>query len=353
MKTANGRISWVDVLKGMGIHLIYLVHLPGMTGNFNLFFMLMAVPLFFFAGGMTASSGLEKPFGAFLLDKARRILWPYLLFGLLTMAVRLATMENATLGDVIGWSKQLLLGRRNSLFAASLWFLPCYFCLTVLYYLLRKLLRRQSVLLCAAAALSVVFRLCFDGPVLPWGLDYAGRYLFYYALGNALLPQLERLRHGGLPRWGKPVLAVAFAGAAGLNLLFYLYGRGYLPGLAGLTLGYVGQVAELALMTWAGVFCLVGLAMVLAPLPKLARLGQASLLLCCTESITKLIVPVAFEAVGLQLHYETPMQGLLCSALFLAVAYYGLAKPILAYFPWATGRSAKITQQTGKESVTI
>ena len=337
----------------MGIYLIYLVHLPGMSGNFNLFFSVIVIPLFFFASGLTARAGAQKPLGEFVKAKVLRILWPYLLFGGITLLVKLVATEGAVLGDVIGWAKQLVVGRRNGLFAPALWFLPCFFLLSILYELLRRYLPGgKKLLVPVCCVLSLAARLAFDGPVLPWGADYALRYLFYYMLGDLLAQPLEKLRRGECALWVKLAAGAVFCGCGGLNLLFYLYGRGYIPGLFGVQLGFVGQVIEIFCMAMAGLCCVVPLAMLAAPVQGLARLGRATLILCCTETITKTLVPAFFEAIGLTMRYETPLLGLVCTAIFLAAGYYALARPILSYFPWATGRF-KNDRNTGKESVAI
>ncbi|MEG0803895.1 MAG: acyltransferase family protein, partial [Pygmaiobacter sp.] len=257
MKLPTERIAWIDVLKGLGIYLIYVVHLPGNTGNFNLFFMIFAVPLFFFAGGLTAQRSKERPFRVFLRDKTQKILIPYFAFGLLTMAVRMIVLPESKLGELIGWTKQLALGRRNNLFAASLWFLPCYFCVTLLYHGLQRVLKNQWLLLGVCTVLSLAVRFSIDAPLLPWGLDSAVRYLFYYALGDVLITPIERARNDGLNRGEKLIFAAVTGGVLWLNLLNYLYGRGYIPGLFGVTLDFNGQVIELIGMALVGLYAVV------------------------------------------------------------------------------------------------
>lgn len=338
-QNAGGRIAWVDALKGIGIYLIYLIHLPGMSGNFNLFFMIIAVPLFFFAGGLTAGSGHSWPFGQFVLLKAQRILWPYFLFGGLSIAVKLVSVENAVLGDVIGWGKQLVWGMRNHLFAPALWFLPCYFLLNVFYeFLYRYLPGKKPVFIAVCCVISGTTRLLVDEPLLPWGADYALRYLFYYMAGELLAEPLEKLRCGKAKRGVFLAVGVTVLLSAAYCLVNYLYGRGYLPGLFHITLAYPGQVAELFAMALTGIVCLTALAMALANLPVLQAIGQCTLVLCCTETITKTLVPALFEAIGLTMHYETPLLGLCSAAIFLAAAYFAIARPVASYLPWAIGR---------------
>lgn len=350
MQPQTQRIAWVDVLKGIGIYLIYVVHLPGALGNFNVALMVFAVPLFFFAGGLTDRFSRARSWKEFLRRRAQRILIPYVAFGVATMLVRVLVDEDKSLGNLITWAKELLLGRRNHIFAVALWFLPCYFVMTLCYRALRQLLKKRWLILLVCAGVSLTVRLFIESwEPLPWSIDSAGRYLFYYALGDALFAPLEAIRAGGAKRWQTAVFYLLGAGSVGLFLLGYIYGRGYLPSLVGVELPFAGQVAELIGMALVGLYTALLLAFALQTVPGLARLGQASLLLCCTESMVKLVLPLAFETVGLTILYDEPVYCLLSAALFVAAAYWAMARPVQAYLPWMMGRFSQKISRPGKD----
>ena len=334
----NNRISWIDTLKGIGIYLIYVVHLPNNVGKFNMFFMLFAVPLFFFSGGLTDRLSTITSYKDFVIKKAKQILIPYFVFGVLTGVVRLIIIPDTQLGDIIVWGKELIIARRNDLFAPSLWFLPCYFVLVCIYRALKTLIKNNKLLLIACLVISIIARYTIDGPVVPWGIDYAMRYLAYYAIGVNVYPLVERMKSGNISIINKIIFSFITLSAFSLLLINYLYGIGYIPSLLGITLTHPGKVAETIYMTVVGLYCVTIVSIILSRLNFFAAIGRVSLLLCCGESITKLITPVIFEVFGLTLHYESPMQGLLCCALFIIIAYYFIALPVEKYFPEAVGK---------------
>ena len=334
----KNRISWIDTLKGIGIYLIYVVHLPNNVGKFNMFFMIFAVPLFFFSGGLTDSFSTITSYKDFVLKKAKQILIPYFIFGVLTGVVRLIIIPDTQLGDIILWGKELLIARRNDLFAPSLWFLPCYFILVCIYRGLKMFIKNNKLLLITCLVISIITRYTIDGPIAPWGIDYAMRYLAYYAIGVNVYSIVERIKLGKISIVNKIVFSFITLTAFSLLLINYLYGIGYIPSLLGITLNYQGKVTEIIYMTVVGLYCLTVVAIFLSRLPFFAAIGRVSLLLCCGESITKLITPVIFEVFGLTLHYESPMQGLLCCTLFIIIAYYFIALPVEKHFPEAVGK---------------
>ena len=207
------RFAWVDTAKGWGMLAIIVSHV--MTGHpISRWLYTFHVPLFFFLSGFLFRG--EKPWGAFLKGKVRRMVIPYFV-----LAVPIVLGEAAFYGGRRGFWEQVgemslgvLLQRRMW----PIWFLACLFLLELLAYWLVRLVRKPVLLAIAAlvmGALGVLYSRA-GLPVLPWNLDACFGVMPFFMAGyllkgnGKLLAFLERGKGRGL------LLAVLAAG----NLLF-------------------------------------------------------------------------------------------------------------------------------------
>lgn len=331
----NRRYGWVDVLRLLGIYCILIGHFSEYAGRFYPFVFAFHVPLFFFASGLMAGRGAARPVGEFVRRKAVRLLIPYAFYGAVCMLVHLIWMDGQ-LTDQVGYLRQLLLGVRNQLtFGQALWFLPCLFVQSVLYRLLMQAVphRRARFALCLAAGAAA--RLLMDAPVLPWGIDNAVRYLPYYALGDLLMPGLERLEAGEASRAEKIGFGLAAAAALAVCAAAYWLGPDslLLPLAAWPPLQLTaGVFLRAALMILAA----VAVAFVLQRVPSLCRLGRYTLTVCGLESALRSTLNAALKLLGLQLDYTNPYCVLLlCGALVWLGCRAGVW--LERYYPLAGG----------------
>ena len=139
------RYDWVDALKALGIFAIYLGHFGKAGGKFYLFVFEYHVPLFFFASGLFAASSKAKSIWEYTRDKFVRIMLPYFAFSMIHLVFTAVQYDyNAHQTTDALW--KILWGIRNKTPAAPLWFLPCMFVLSVLFFVLKKLLRYDVLL---------------------------------------------------------------------------------------------------------------------------------------------------------------------------------------------------------------
>lgn len=135
---AKRRVQWIDAVKGVGIMLVIVAHI-GPVGGSKLFWYLTYgfMPLFFVMAGFTSRPALG--YGTQIWKKAKRLLVPYIVYGLVLLAL------SSLLLDDTRFSRALvgLVYGRYSLFVGSpadeypllhacpalcpLWFLPCMF----------------------------------------------------------------------------------------------------------------------------------------------------------------------------------------------------------------------------------
>ncbi|MEG1011466.1 MAG: acyltransferase family protein [Ruthenibacterium sp.] len=330
------RYDWLDVMKLISIFFVYVVHYEGM-GRYGLLFLSLLVPCFFFCSGFTAFRHEKDAVLPFLCSKAQHIVWPYFAFGALSLAVRVLVFALPQ-GEIIAWIRRFLYGSRAACPVAALWFLPCLFCMAVLYHLLHKLVQNRALLLLLCFALSAAVKLIHEAPVLPWGIDMAGRFLIYYALGDAAhaLSAKKPLRAYRLPA-KLALLALTLVNGYLLYVHFY-FGNGYFASLVGVAQpSYLAVSAEQFLYALSGTWCVAVLAMLLQKLPGAARAGRCTLIFCGVEQVTKTLVPLALSAFGLTVSEAGGPAMLLQAAGMLVVAYYVFARPIASYLPWMTG----------------
>lgn len=347
----RARWGWLDVMKLLAIWLIYMTHYDGM-GRFGLLGQYSALGILFFASGFTAFTRREQPLGAFVKEKAARLLAPYFLFGVLTLVVRVFLFE-LSLGDMIDWMKRLVWGARNVCPVAAMWFLPCLFWMAFYYKVLQRLLKNRWVLLGASLLISAAVKFIHEGPVLPWGADMAGRFLIYYALGD-FASGLWREKGAALRRCVPAKAAGAALAAASFYVLYinFYYGLGYFPSLFGVQEASFAVLSAITfLYQCSAVVCAACLGLALQKIPLLCRMGRMTLVFCCTEQIVKVVLPLAFAAVGLALPDSGSQVGGAAMALqaagMLLAAYYGLAIPLAKYFPWMLGRFEKAREGEG------
>lgn len=124
MKTS--RLSWLDIMKGIGIILVVVGHISSNKIIFNWLYS-FHMPLFFFAAGWVYKKK------QFLIDIKRRIqtiVIPYFSFGLVVL-IYWQLIERKFRYSNMSFTKALLgllSGEYNYLdFNVHLWFLPCFF----------------------------------------------------------------------------------------------------------------------------------------------------------------------------------------------------------------------------------
>lgn len=182
------RLSWLDVLKGIGIILVVIGHIYSNQTIFNWLYS-FHMPLFFVAAGWVYK---EK---AIIIDVKRRIqtiVVPYFSFGLLIL-IYWQLIERRFRDSDIGFVESfigLFSGSYNNLeFNVHLWLLPCFFVTVVLFNVLVNLGGRK-IAYPVAALMSLIYIL-IPMPELFWGVNRVFKYIGFYALGVALARRIK------------------------------------------------------------------------------------------------------------------------------------------------------------------
>ena len=337
---ARERYNWLDIMKLIAIWLMDTTHYDGM-GRFGILGLYSVLGILFFSSGFTAFTRKDSPLLQFIKGKFISIMVPYFAFCFLTLAIR-AFMLEMSMGEMIAWTRGILSGVRNQVPLAAMWFLPCLFCMEIYYHVLTRLLKNRWLVLAVCAAISFWVKMVHEGPEYLWGVEVAGRYLIYYALGD-VFSHFWRSRQGrpfGLA--AKGVFAVVAAFSFYILYVNFYFGLTYFPSLAGMEEAPYWMLSLLTfLYQCSAVVCAMVLGFAFQQVPLLCAMGRMTLVLCGTEQIVKVLVPMAFEAIGLTIPAGGGAMMVLQAFGMMLVAYFCFAKPIQKYFPWMLGKFSK------------
>ncbi len=160
----------IDVLKGIGIICVIWAHL---RGYFAMEIYIFHMPLFFFLSGM-----FYRRKKGFVWSRFRSLVIPFLLY---SVAFGLVFWLQGGI-----WFKRV--HRMSLMFPSAIvgpaWFLLALFNISVVYYLLDRLIRRSWLLLAATFAIALVFY--FWHVNLPLDLRQSFYALPFYSMGRFL-----------------------------------------------------------------------------------------------------------------------------------------------------------------------
>ena len=193
------RIDYIDYAKALGMLTIIWGHTK-LTGISNEFVYAFHIPLFFFLSGMVFNRDRYDGFRSFFIRKVKTLLYPYLIFSVVTWAFW-ASYSYITHAPVKSYWMPLLqtfVAQGSGGFLehnVPLWFVTCLFVVEMLYWLISKLKDWQNIvvsILCAVVGYLLVYRCKFwDFRLLPWSIESALMAMPFFALGNLLVKRVS------------------------------------------------------------------------------------------------------------------------------------------------------------------
>jgi acyltransferase len=206
------RIDWIDHARAIGICLVVLGHTAGLPDFVMQLIYSFHMPLFFFISGyLLKDNHLDLPIQSFLKRLWQKLLVPYISFWIISYLYWLVTHNlvidptkyaGLTFTDLLAG---FIFGTGDPdhtlyIINVDLWFFTCLFSTTLIYYLLRRWLKGNSlnlgILLLGAVAPLLPQIL---GVRLPWNLDLAGAALIFFGVGRWL--QKKPLLLINMPKW--------------------------------------------------------------------------------------------------------------------------------------------------------
>lgn len=308
------RVPLYDNLKAVGIILVVLGHVT-VNHGFGKFIYSFHMPLFFFISGM-----LYKPKERYALKLARSLLWPYLVFAVLSflywavLEVRFRPIPDGTgrVEQFVGIFWPVPQGEQAYLMNIVLWFLPAlYLCSNAYHYALRRIDSAKGRL--AVVALLVVM-LQFAELSLPLCIPQALCALPFFALGHIVKDKPRPYINAG-----KGVKASALIFAVLLFVSVYMWSPG--GDMRVLTFPY-GYTAYFVVAS----FCIVSLCL-LCPsgtYKPLSVLGRGSLFIMLThEPLKRIVIKLYSVAVSSDVDCvrESISHSLIITAILILILY--------------------------------
>lgn len=223
----NRRIAWIDAWKGLLILLVVLGHVVGAmyhyadgTSRMALGVVYRAIylfhmPAFFFVAGYLWRRHEDRSFAICFRDRARRLVVPYLFWGVVSALVFVAMIElgglwihgndgyyGARMFDIPLWRPFVSIlhagdwpNGEGFRYNSVLWFLPCMFTVLLTYdgldCVLKKIYKSNSeaifniTLIAACTILAALMR--FNKlNYWPWGLSRVPFFLIFFSTGRLL-----------------------------------------------------------------------------------------------------------------------------------------------------------------------
>lgn len=195
------RISWVDVCRGIAIILVLYGHaLSNDTQRFLIYAFHM--PLFFFLSGVVFKHDRIKSFYSVIVKNFKTILFPYVLFAILTFIVGFIILQpqNYTYDAIMKQIYGVLYGNGNNGYLAynvALWFLPCLFLVKVFFALLARIINNDKgiiLILITFSLFGYYFSAFQPESKLFFGLETAFTGIVFFGAGY-LWNKNEKLKH--------------------------------------------------------------------------------------------------------------------------------------------------------------
>lgn len=190
------RDDTLDIIKGIGIFLVVMGHVS--ENNFiSSFIYNFHMPLFFILSGYTYVKYSKKDIKHFSINRTKRLLLPYFIYGILTLSYWIFIerflrnqMDIPILKPIINLF--LATGMKDGyVYNAVLWFIPCMF-LTQLIFNFMYIKLKNYVLyvsVCVISALFMIYGVYYylhqDILIrLPWMIDVVGVTILFYGIGS-------------------------------------------------------------------------------------------------------------------------------------------------------------------------
>lgn len=317
------RLLWPDVLRALALYCVILAHLGSFSQKISLFCFGFVMQLFFFISGLFASHYSKMSLDKLIKKLAVHLLIPHII-------ISAANIAYAAYKGISGWQDSILqcvLAIRNKILYSTLWFLPCLFVMIVVYWWLSRLIRPALLRLLFCMVLSLAFRIFKEPSQWIWSADTAMMYMFYYALGDFMMPFLKDVSSEG--GYLKKTL---FGSAAVLCLIptvisYFLYNSAE-PSLLGHHMNTLDMMIFMFFCSSATIMSMVGLSMLLQKAALLQNIGKSTLYLFGTQGITADLFTWLLWQLGITWIPRFGWQTLFIGAARLLFSYLIIAVPI-------------------------
>lgn len=193
------RYNWLDALKGFAVILVIIGHLPTFP-ELRTYIFSFHLPLFFFISGYLFNRDKYSQTGRFVASRIKSIVLPYFLFTITSyvifLLVNYSPSKNKFYLPYEGSPSKTIYSvlyascnfeHFNSvIFNGPLWFLPCLFATSIIFYFLFRTFNRSlSSFIVATLIISLAgyYSINYLPQALPWSIDIALSAVTFYSAG--------------------------------------------------------------------------------------------------------------------------------------------------------------------------
>lgn len=204
LSPASGkRIDVLDVAKGIGILLVVYAHVNYNPDSLVLIYS-FHMPLFFFLSGMVFNKEKYASFEAFMRNRWKTTVVPYLLFSIVPI-IGVFILEHVIECSVDFTKQQYVCYLLQAIFSEGslrmfnvpMWFVPSLLAVEILYFFVSKMKLAPKILTCILLPFLGYFIASgwsgFNNSYLPWTFDSALFAFGFYAIGNLTAPYIKKV----------------------------------------------------------------------------------------------------------------------------------------------------------------
>lgn len=322
------RVEWIDVFKLFGIGAIFCGHLGRETGGLHDFVFLYHVPLFFFASGIFADHLENLNIWKSMRKRFGQIMSPYIFFAVISMVVIILTTDE-DIYKYLAYGKQFVFGIRNQMYASSLWFFSCLFCMSILFDLLRRIFKKRILLLVVSVLLYFMTIYVLPNrpdmtPTWIFNIDSALHYLIYYAVGYLFHERLTEEKND-ISIQAKILQLIGVVLLAGYTLLVYLH-KDVLGNALGRSIPGAADIYPVIRALLLILFN-IALAKLFAGIGNLHEVGAQTMWLCGNEFVVKKIFTSLADIIGFQIEIKSAFS----AVIYVFIMIYFIYKLLLPY----------------------
>ncbi len=171
----RSRIVWIDIMRGFLMFWVIFGHITEEPDQY-IYIYSFHMPAYFFLTGITFAFNRTESTPGFIVKKFFELMVPYFILNIYAAPLRewLEYLDEVKRQDFSDLMLGILYSNGDSgykMASNTLWFIPCLFVATVLFFLIRKVSRKRAVpiILMTAALTTAAWLLDFDsgsgGPV--------------------------------------------------------------------------------------------------------------------------------------------------------------------------------------------
>ncbi len=336
MEKNLNRHNWVDVLKFLGIFAIYLGHFGNKSGKLYLFVFSYHVPLFFFMSGFFALNDRDKGIFEYIIKKLKQLMIPYVCFVIVSV-VFYGIMRDLGGFEILRMTKSYVFGIRNTLVSGGLWFIPCIFVVSNMYFLLYKSFKNKYAILISSVVIFIISRtLLPKEPSWFMNIDSAMYYILYYSIGNISFQCMSNFNFKKSDLKVKALFIIMVMMSTLVTLITYFKGislsveivHNLFKFLDFIPLIYFSYSVFVVLNI---IFFNVVLAYMARNIRVFQQIGRNTLVLCGIENIAKMSIQTVVSILGLSISINNPLACVFYTFICLLIAQYMISGVLQKY----------------------